>query len=209
MKKIRQLALVAMAVGLMAGAPLAQAVPFSITSASLSPGSGYGQDPCEKCGTLLDTRFDTSGFVAQNFSLNSPGASHTFNVGTVALREADAFGGIGSSELDRLGVSAYLVFANPLGSLIKVLATGTAYVGAVSDAQVDYTLTWNPVFVSFGAGGQFELSLSNLVFSHTGPKDLVATVTLWTNGAVPEPGTLALLGLGMAGLGLSRRRRSS
>jgi hypothetical protein len=38
---------------------------------------------------------------------------------------------------------------------------------------------------------------------------LTAVFTVAPRGAVPEPGTLALLGLGLLGLGLTRRRRAA
>lgn len=211
MNIFRKVMLAIATMGCLATAPMAAAVPFEITAASFTPGSGYGIDADEDSGTLLDVRFVTSGtFTPRQFDLSAIGQFLTFNFGTVNLQELNAKGGINNNEIDNLGVTASFTFTNPLGVVQNILATGTAITGSVSDSFVDYTIVWTPLMVAFGTGGVFEIAMNNLSFADQGSQVQTATITLkgLPQGVVPEPATIALLGLGLLGFATMRRRAS-
>lgn len=203
------------AVTMLAFSSGASAVPFNITVASFAPGSGYGVDPNEASGTLLDVLFTTT-FAPQNFTLGAVGDSRTFDVGTIQFREDNAHSGILSSETDGLDIGVTLTFTDPFGTLVPFLVIGSATTGSVSDSATDYVIDWNPVQFAFGSGGLVEVALDDMTF--TGLQTLTerATVTLLRTSespppgtAIPEPASLALLGLGIGCAAITRRRRSA
>jgi hypothetical protein len=225
MNALRSLVLTLASLASLVVAPTVQAEAFSVTAASFTLGSGYGIDASEvkDSATLLDVRFSTAGFVTQTFALTTVGATATFDFGTIILQESNAHSGIILNETDNLEVSVHFTFIDSLGATkdfgaTGITTTGVATTGAVSDSFVDYTLAWNPLEVDFGTGAKFEILMQSLFFNGTGSQTQTATITLVQlanegpvvdASAVPEPATLALLGLGLAFLSFVKRKPSA
>lgn len=213
MKKLIQVVAGLAVAGLLAAAPAANAVTFTITNGTFSPQNGYGTSNND-----LDVAFSTAGYwgAAKTFTLNTVGqTSSLFDFGSVDLRE----GTISQSETGSLGVTATFALSNPFGSGTSVIVQGNGLVTQTGDVDdcffcfssggvdpVDYTLTWAPMMVNFGAGGQFRINMTSLSFNENERLTQTASLTLLTlPTTVPEPTTVALLGLGLLGFAASRK----
>jgi hypothetical protein len=142
-----------------------------------------------------------SGLGATTFSLDE-GYSHSFDFLKLG---GQGFGGAGTYY-----ISAQLAFSQPLGTPAAVGHGGGVYAHFLGVLNAG-TLSWSdmPDVITLADGSIIEVDFQDGWTIQHGKPIVGATVRLVEEAsAVPEPGTLALLGAGMAGLGFATRRRA-
>ena len=128
------------------------------------------------------------------------GVNGSDRVGDVEVRFSDAFGAMLSSfAMDVAAFDVMMLRAYDMSDNLIFEQEVEVTEGAYVDPGIYVT------YVIHSANGIRRFTFDNFAAGYVSVDNLVAR----TSAAVPEPGPLALLGLGLAGLSLRRRRRDA
>jgi len=207
-----------LAVGLLAGPMAAQAVSITSYDISYSRLSGYGGWSHNYSGTIAGNSYSGgSGTLNEGIVPNSTDNNHLFVVGdnsiiTLYLSSAtlvsaiDLFGGSTTNAVPGTLTGATIAIGGSSLPLTSLAFGGACPSGPCDDrfnlvgTGLDLIPT-NAITISNFTGG-INLGLPTNFYN-------IAEIQVMGRQAVPEPGTLALLGLGLLGLVASRMRKVS
>jgi len=186
------------------GVALADSFTFDMGDSSWIDTSGTA--------SALEMWADVYGSVGSEvFTLNE-GDSYSFLFAQMGTHESD----VNPDDLIPGAVTAYVDFDIPsLTGDVDGVTVG--FRGGWLGFTQGWDLVWSdPVVVDFAGGGKFSLELSDASIRNgwwVGPDglfdnayaDISATVTLIDAPAIPEPATISLLGLALAGWAVRRK----
>jgi hypothetical protein len=207
------------------------------SGSSWSLGSGWAAgctaSGCDSGHTQLNMDWTIDSGLA-GYSTTLTNLNQFFEVDFGAGKWSEEDNALVSNERDNLGITGVLKLSVPtLADVMNVGVTGTAVGEQLSDDTIDLTVDFAPVIIDFGNTGQLTVDFSTptwdcnpsqLCVMKTNPsitpgsetQTVKAKFTLTrldenrvtpTAAVVPEPGVLLLMGAGLMGLGLARRRK--